>query len=362
MANLSIHDQDLAYIHAGIATQHQAFRGATVLITGCGGFLGYYFMHYFAAYAQELGIKRVIGLDSFILGEPFWMAELKKNPVVSIHAFDITKHGIADIPGAADANFIIHMASIASPIFYRKHPLATLDANIWGLRALLDYYLTRDVRGFLFFSSSEIYGDPDAKNIPTNEDYRGLVSCTGPRACYDESKRFGETMCGVFAREFGFQVSVARPFNNYGPGMRLNDQRVPADFAKAVLAGRDIEILSDGSPTRTFCYVADALVGYLKVLLHRHFDAFNIGIATPEISVAKLADIYTHAAAEVFGYRGQVRLGASADSDYLTDNPNRRCPDIAKAQRVLDYHPTIGVEEGVRRFLTFLKEQPKWAA
>lgn len=354
----TIHSQDLAHIHHAIAAQHGQFKDATVLITGCAGFLGYYFMHYFAEYAHALGLKRLIGLDSFILGEPLWLARLKSNPVVDVHTFDITKGSIADITGAADANFVIHMASIASPIFYRQHPLATIDANIWGLRALLDFYLKKDMRGFLFFSSSEIYGDPDAANIPTSEDYRGLVSCTGPRACYDESKRFGETLCGAFAREYGFQVSIARPFNNYGPGMRRNDQRVPADFALAVLEGRDIEILSSGSPTRTFCYVADAIAGYLKVMLHRQFDAFNIGVAKPEITVSQLAEMYVSAGREIFGYSGKVNYAVSPDKDYLTDNPNRRCPDISKAQRVLDYQPRFEVEEGIRRFLTFVKQQP----
>ena len=144
----------------------------------------------------------------------------------------------------------------------------------------------------IFFSSSEIYGDPDAAHIPTKEDYRGYVNTIGPRACYDESKRFGETICYEYAKEYNLPITLVRPFNNYGPGMKLGDKRVPADFASAVMNNEDIVILSDGKPTRTFCYIADAITGYLKVLLHGSFDVFNIGIDKPEISILELANIY----------------------------------------------------------------------
>ena len=205
----------------------------------------------------------------------------------------------------------------------------------------------------MFFSSSEIYGDPDPANIPTDEEYRGLVSCTGPRACYDESKRFGETICWVYAKQYDMPLTIARPFNNYGPGMRLDDKRLPADFAKCVLEKRDIVILSDGKPTRTFCYVADAVTGYLLCLLHGKYDYFNIGIEKPETAVRDFAKIYQTAGAEILGYEGAT----SEDPDYMTDNPNRRCPVIRKARGKLGYDPEILVEDGVRRFLRFLKHE-----
>ena len=168
-------------------------------------------------------------------------------------------------------DWIIHAASIASPIYYRKYPIETMDANVNGLRNLLDYAVGearsgREVRGFLFYSTSEIYGDPTAENIPTTETYRGSVSCTGPRACYDESKRYGETLCVNFARVFGLPVRVARPFNNYGPGLKITDRRVIPDFARDIVANQDVVMLSSGSPTRTFCYISDAIAGYYKVL------------------------------------------------------------------------------------------------
>ncbi|MBO4659706.1 MAG: NAD-dependent epimerase/dehydratase family protein [Prevotella sp.] len=331
-------------------------KDSTVLITGCAGFLGYYFMHFFDQTADDLGIRKIIGLDNFMLGYPEWVKKLERNPKFSIQKFDIICDKIADVEYAEEADYIIHMASIASPMFYRKYPIETLDANIWGLRSLLDFYCQKPIRGFLFFSSSELYGDPDPDHVPTSEDYNGNVCATGPRACYDESKRFGETMCMLFAQKFDMPIGVARPFNNYGPGMRIGDKRVPADFALAIMQDKDIEILSDGSPTRTFCYIADSICGYLKILLHGKYGYYNIGIEKPEISIAQLAEIYAKAGKEIFGYTGKVKFAVSDDKEYLTNNPQRRCPNIEKARRELGYAPSIYVEEGVARFLQYLKE------
>ena len=247
--------EDLHRIYDALENRDR-LREAQILVTGCAGFLGFYLIQFLTMQAERLGISGVIGLDNFILGEPEWLRQLaRQHPSrLQIHKFDISKDDIASVPGASRANFVIHMASIASPTFYRKYPLETIDANVWGLRRLLDFYSgARDLRGFLFFSSSEIYGDPTPDAIPTPESYRGNVACLGPRACYDEAKRFGETLCEVFAKRTGTAITIARPFNNYGPGMRLDDRRLPADLAACIVGGRDIEILSDGSPTRTFC-------------------------------------------------------------------------------------------------------------
>ena len=355
--------EDLERMHAAVG-RREKFDGATVVVTGCAGFLGFYFMQYLVRYAEKLGITKVIGLDTFLLEKPEWLQGLAAEfpQVLDLRAFDISKDDVGTVEGAAEARYVIHGASIASPTFYRMYPVETIDANIWGLRHLLDFYRGKDtLKGFLFFSSSEIYGDPDPQHIPTDEEYRGLVSCTGPRACYDESKRFGETMCWIYAREFGMPLTIARPFNNYGPGMRIEDKRLPADFAKCVLENRDIVILSDGKPTRTFCYVSDAVTGYLMCLLHGKYDYFNIGTEKPETAVRDFAKIYQAAGAEIFGYSGEVHYETSDDPDYMTDNPNRRCPVIAKARDTLGYDPQILVEEGVRRFLQHLKHEGRAA-
>jgi len=249
--------------------------------------------------------------------------------------------------------FIVHGGSIASPVFYKKYPIETMDANVNGLRNLLDYALRQKssqapVEGFLFFSSSEIYGDPTPDAIPTPENYRGYVSCTGPRACYDESKRYGETLCINFTQRHGLPIKVARPFNNYGPGLKITDHRVLPDFARDVFANRDIVMLSDGSPQRTFCYVADAVIGYYKALVvGRPGEAYNIGVETPEISMAQLAEKVTAIGREHFGYTGKVVR--KVDPEYLIDNPERRCPIIKKARTELGYDPQVLVDEGLRR-------------
>jgi dTDP-glucose 4,6-dehydratase/UDP-glucuronate decarboxylase len=209
----------------------------------------------------------------------------------------------------------------------------------------------------LFFSTSEIYGDPSPDAIPTAETYRGFVSCTGPRACYDESKRLGETLCVNFAAKHGVPVMMARPFNNYGPGLNINDRRVLPDLARNVLAGEDLVLLSDGRATRTFCYVADAVAGYIKVLVKgRPGEPFNIGTEAPEVSMRELAERVAALGATLLDYRGKVSYQTSDDQAYLTDNPNRRCPDITKARTTLGYEPEVTLEEGLRRSLLWYRE------
>jgi len=341
-------------------SQKKYFEQSTVLITGCGGFLGFYFMKFFQKYSGDLKIKKIICLDNFILGKSKWLDDFENDERFEIETFDVSKDDISKINHAKEADYIIHMASIASPTFYRKYPVETLDANIWGLRMLLDYYSTKPIKGLLFFSSSEIYGDPSDDAIPTTEEYRGFVSCTGPRSCYDESKRFGETMCMLFAQKYNLPIVVVRPFNNYGPGMRLTDKRVPADFMKDIVLNKDIVILSNGSPTRTFCYVADSVAGYLKALVYGKYNYFNIGVESPEISIIQLAELYVKNGKDIFDYSGLIKYEKSEDQNYLTNNPQRRCPNIKKAEAELDYNPTITVEEGIRRFMKFIEQDDYW--
>ncbi len=351
-----IKEEDFEYMYNSFTDEEkQKFNDSTILITGCAGFIGYYMMCFLDAYSEKLGIKKIIGLDNFMLGKPEWMKKLEKKELFQIEKFDIITDNIQTVPNSEKVNLIIHMASVASPIFYRKYPIETIDANVEGLRSLLDYYLEKNIKGFLFFSTSEIYGNPDDAHVPTTEDYNGNVSCTGPRACYDESKRFGETICRLYAEKYNYPVSVVRPFNNYGPGLRLDDQRVSADFEKSVYLNEDIIILSDGAPTRTFCYIADAVVGYLKILLYGKYDFFNIGIESPELTIAELAELYKEVGEKIMDYNGEIRYEVSEDKEYLTDNPKRRCPNIDKAREILNYNPTIEIREGIERTLLFLK-------
>ena len=355
---VDIVQEDLDYIGQGLEREWASLAGNRVLITGGAGFLGYYLVQALLHRNRVRPAEGSIGVtvhDNFSRGMPEWLRGLAGDPNLVILKHDIRNPPPADMP---DHEYIIHAASIASPIFYRKHPIETMDANVNGLRFLLDHCRERQeqgrnpVQGFLFYSTSEIYGDPTPENIPTPETYRGNVSCTGPRACYDESKRYGETLCVNFAAVHGLPIKIARPFNNYGPGLKITDGRVLPDMSRDILAGRDIVMLSDGSPTRTFCYIADAIVGYLKILVRgRSGEAYNIGSERPEISMGEMADRLVRTAVELFGYGGKVIRGVSADKNYLVDNPNRRCPNIDKGRAELEFNPAIALEEGLRRML-----------
>jgi UDP-glucuronate decarboxylase len=354
-------DDDLERIAQRTSDELRTLEGGSVLLLGGGGFLGYYLVqsivHWNRHHAQE-SISLTVA-DNWVRGIPTWIESVRTAPGVHVVTADVTAP-LPDEIGMPD--WVIHAASIASPTFYRQYPLETMDANVGGLRRLLDRAVEASaaghpLQGMLYFSTSEIYGDPPPDQIPTGEDYRGNVSCTGPRACYDESKRYGETLCTVFAQVHQVPVRIARPFNNYGPGLKITDRRVLPDFARDVLAGRDIVMLSSGSPTRTFCYISDAVSGYLKVLVRgRDGEAYNIGTEAPEISMTDLADRVVAIAREEFGYGGSVVKGSSDDAEYLVDNPNRRCPDITKARRHLDFAPVVGIDDGLRRALIWYRE------
>ena len=353
--------QDLSYILENLNHELNKLSGRKILITGGAGFLGYYLTKTIIFWNEQNQNKNSIKLtiyDNFIRGMPSWLKNLNDQENIKIEKYDV----INPLNQSDDFQYIIHAASIASPIFYRKNPIKTMDANINGLRNLLDFCIYKKkqaipIEGFLFFSTSEIYGDPDLKNIPTPEDYRGSVSCTGPRACYDESKRYGETLCVNFAQQYDLPIRIARPFNNYGPGLKITDRRAFPDFARNILNDEDIVLLSDGSPTRTFCYVADAIIGYFKILtLGQNGEPYNIGVTSPEISIKELATRVIKISQDLFGYKGKLVMKISDDKEYLTDNPNRRCPIIDKAKKHLNYEPKIDLDEGLKRSLLWYRD------
>ncbi len=360
-------NEDLGRICADCASEFDAMSGKRLLITGGGGFLGYYLvqaaLHWNRSNTKMAAIDVVV-FENYLRGKPAWLEALKAVPHFTVCDYDLTQALPADI---GHFDYIIHAASIASPIYYRAKPLKTLDANVNGLRNLLDYSVRerdagRPISGFLFYSSSEIYGDPTPDAVPTPETYRGLVSCTGPRACYDEAKRFGETFCVVFAKTEGIPVRVARPFNNYGPGLKINDGRVIPDFARDIIAGKDIVMLSDGSPTRTFCYATDAIAGYYKILVKGTAgEAYNVGIDKPEISMGALAKMMAEVSHQLLGYQGKVVLGKPKEADYLIDNPNRRCPVIDKIRDEIGFEARVSIEEGIWRTMVWYHHNPRGA-
>jgi UDP-glucuronate decarboxylase len=181
------------------------------------------------------------------------------------------------------------------------------------------------------------------------ESYRGNVSSQGPRACYDESKRVGETLCYIFHEYFGVHTNIIRPFNVYGPGMQESDYRVLPNFGSRLKADKPFNVYGTGNQTRTFCYLTDAMVGFLRVILSGvPGETYNIGNPKPEISVMELIDVM----ARVIGRPIERNVIDYPDS-YPADEPLRRCPDIRKAKLQLGYEPQVKIEDGLERFLNW---------
>lgn len=319
--------------------------GKDVVISGARGFLGRYFIEVFRRLNETRLDKpvRVTAIDNFITAGNYGSALIEDQNIKMIQ-HDV----IQPITITHDVDYIIHAAGIASPQYYQKYPLETLQVAINGTKNMLE--LAKEKRSkFVFFSSSEIYGDPDPKNIPTKEEYRGNVSSLGPRACYDESKRVGETLCYIFGNYFGVKTNIVRPFNFYGPGMQEKDFRVLPNFASKIKAKKPLRVYGDGTQTRTYCYITDALTGLLKVILRGiPNEVYNIGNDRQEISVIQLAQIIKEKidpaiSYEVIGY----------PDNYPTNDPSRRCPDISKAKSQLRFTPLVKLEDGLRRFLSW---------
>jgi UDP-glucuronate decarboxylase len=210
---------------------------------------------------------------------------------------------------------------------------------------------SKTLESFLLFSSSEIYGDPDPKAIPTPETYHGYVSSIGPRSAYDESKRLAETIAMVYWQSFNVPAKIVRPFNVFGPGMKPDDRRVVPMFTFSALNGQPLPVHGDGRQTRTFCYITDAIVGFLLTLLHgKSGEAYNIGNSDNEISMAAFAESFR----KFIPTSTFTRL--PYPDTYPAGEPQRRCPDLTKAAEHLLYRPEVGLEEGLRRFIDWARQ------
>ncbi|MEH7250280.1 NAD-dependent epimerase/dehydratase family protein [Neobacillus niacini] len=335
--------EDIKNISNELEKKLKKLEASTILISGGGGFLGGYFLD-LIDYCNKNLFKTpcyVICIENFISAAPQRIQHLQNNQSVEIINQDITM----PLTINKKVDFIIHAASIASPTYYRQYPIETIETNVWGLKNLLDFAKTQKVKSFLFFSTSEIYGNPAPEFIPTPENYNGYVSCTGPRACYDESKRLGETLCVNYYQQYGVPVKVVRPFNVFGPGLRIDDKRVIPDFFNDALHHKKISLLSNGRPTRSFCYIGDAIKGFMLALLSEHDgEAFNIGNDEIEISMLNLAKLIGKLVGGI-----EIEYKESDDERYLIDNPQRRCPDLTKAKNLLGYVPMVNLEDGLGR-------------
>jgi UDP-glucuronate decarboxylase len=343
---------EVAAIIEGLGKDVSRFEGKTILISGGAGFLGRHMIAVLRRLNRDVLARpcKIISADNYITGEQqSWHEGGYHDPNV----IDVWADVSHPLPVREDLHFILHAAGVASPVYYMKYPLETIESAVQGTKNLLELARrNKELQGMLFFSSSEIYGDPDPKAVPTPETYHGYVSSVGPRACYDESKRLGETIATVYQQRHGVPVTIVRPFNVFGPGMKHNDRRVIPMFTYEALNRRALPVHGDGRQTRTFCYISDAITGFFKILLRgRPGEAYNIGNSDNEISMHDLARMY----AELIP--GSTHRFISYPDIYPAGEPQRRCPDLSKAAQHLSYASKVDLRTGLSRFIDWAREQ-----
>ncbi len=345
MSNLLNNDIETIFLNTKKFSKF--LEGKTILITGGNGFLGKYFVELFKRYNKSLKKKLLVIVYDNNLKRTYFQRKdnirfIKKNV-----SKKLTTRKKIDI--------IIHAAGIASPFYYRKKPIETLDVAINGTRNCLEIAKKNNAK-FIFFSSSEIYGDPDPKHIPTKESYRGNVSTLGPRACYDESKRVGETLCYIYKNYNKVHTNIIRPFNVYGPGMGQYDYRIFPNFISNILNNKKISIYGSGNQTRTYCYITDAIEGFIRVIcLGKSGEAYNIGNNKPEISVKGIFKLLKSI--------NKNKINSefiNHPKSYPDDEPQRRCPNLNKAKKQLNYRPKIQLKDGLKRYLNWAKIHYKY--
>lgn len=346
---LKLLTQDLNSIVDEIRNEAKKLEGKTIVISGGSGFIGSYINAVLYLLNKKILKKKcqVISLDNYITGfRKNFLIDIKDKNFRFLH-YDVRLPFVLN----ERADFIIHAAGLASPYYYKKYPLETIESAILGAKNLLELSRITKAESFLFFSSSEIYGDPDPEHVPTDETYAGKVSSVGPRACYDESKRLTETLCITYNQIYGTPIRIVRPFNIYGPGMRHTDYRVIPTFLYSGLRGKNLPVHDKGNQTRTFCYVTDAIVSIFKVLLSgKNGEVYNIGNDNPEISMYELASIIC----ELIG-NGTKPRRKSYPEHYPAGEPQRRCPDLTKIKTQLKYEPKVELKLGLKKTIEWFK-------
>lgn len=343
--------EDLEITLKDIKKEAKSLEGKTMLISGGAGFLGTY-INFVIFLLNKYSFKKkckVISIDNYITGT-------KKNAMLDLQDEDfifLNQDIKLPLNIAEKIDFVIHAAGIASPFYYKKYPLETLESAIIGAKNLLELSRKQRIKSFLLFSSSEIYGNPTSVHIPTPETYEGRVSTIGPRACYDESKRLAETLSMLYYQIYGVPVKIVRPFNVYGPGMKHTDYRVIPSYIYAGLQKKSLPVHDTGIQTRTFCYITDALTAIFKVLLSgKNGEIYNIGNDNPELSMYELASIIS----ELLG-NGVKPRRKPYPANYPKEEPRRRCPDLTKIKNELDYIPRIDLHLGLQKTIKWFKSE-----
>ena len=306
-----------------------------IVVTGGAGFIG----SHLCARLLEDG-HQVLCVDNLITGSMQNIESSCDNPRFTFLQHDVTH------PFNFEADAIFHLASPASPVGYMEHPIETIMVNSLGTSQMLEQAHKQKAL-FLFSSTSEAYGDPLVH--PQREDYWGNVNPIGPRACYDESKRLGETLTMEYYRQYQVNARIVRIFNTYGPNSQADDGRMIPNFITQALQNKPLTIYGDGSKTRSICYVSDLVEGLLLALFQPYTagEVFNLG-NTEEHTIIEFAQTI-------------IRL-CQASSTMLfepsrIDDPERRRPDITKAQQVLGWQLHVSLEDGLRRTIEWFSKQ-----
>ncbi len=308
-----------------------------IVITGSAGFIA----SHLTEHLLSLG-HTVTGIDNFITGNKKNIEHLLTNKALTFIEGNAIDFDYATIGEPVDVVF--HLASPASPIQYKKYPIETLEVNSVGTKKALKF-ATKKNAILVYASTSEVYGDPLVH--PQVESYWGNVNPNGVRSCYDEAKRFGEAMCMSFVRKYKTNVRIARIFNTYGPRMDVNDGRVVSNFIIQALKNEPITIYGNGMQTRSFCYVSDLVLGLAALATKDVLSGEVINLGNPnEMTVKDIAEkikLLTNS-------KGEISL-----NPIEADDPQRRKPDITKAQQLLGWEPQISVDQGLTSTIAYFK-------
>ncbi len=305
-----------------------------ILVTGGAGFLGSHLCQRLLSDGHD-----VLCIDNFYTGTRDNIVHLIDNPYFELQRHDVT------FPLYIEVDEIYNLACPASPIHYQNNPVQTTKTSVHGAINMLDLAVRTGARIFQA-STSEVYGDPEVH--PQGEDYRGSVSTTGPRACYDEGKRCAETLFFDYLRQHALSIRVARIFNTYGPRMLPNDGRVVSNLIVQALKGEAITIYGNGGQTRSFCYVDDLIEGFVRLMAADDPLTGPMNLGNPnEFTILQLAQTV-------------LKLTESTstliEKPLPEDDPTQRCPDISLAKRTLDWQPSVELEEGLERTIAYFRD------
>ncbi len=334
--------KDLEIIIAGIGGIAEEIPGKVFLITGGSGFIG----SWFCDVLNFLGAK-IICVDDLSTGSLENISHLKNSK-----NFEFIQANISNFKTDKKIDYLVHMASIAAPEVYTQYPIDTLDVNVLGTRNVLEIAKEKNVKAFLYTSTSEVYGNPPDSMVPTPESYYGFVNPVGGRSMYDESKRCAEAYCISYFNKFGLPIRIARIFNTYGPRLDIKKTtsygRALIKFIYQSLSNAEVTVYGDGTQTRSFCYITDTIIGLFKLLLTPKIDGQIVNIGNNnELSILELAEKI-------------IQLSGSSSKitfhQLPKDDPLRRCPDLTLAKNILDYYPRVFLDDGLKRTIEWVKE------